>query len=427
MNVTGINSSVYQNPNSFVSHRDNDTDTKTNPSELKQSDGSGNSISFQGKADISKRFLFIFRQLSNYMKEPSEMTNALIAAIGTGAIAPFAIMCSPAKKTNNVQDKKVEKDKKKFQALRQPVSAALAFGFQVPTTIGIATLFNKGAYEKHWEVFKDKGSEGIQTLIPSKKYLAKQAKKALKDNPDATIKEMWKEELSAIADEAKMKDELIKQIKEEYMEVGMDVSQEELEKLASKPKRRNKFLSEKMAKLRHDRLIDEKVKELSGENRTFKDIDLVTEDYQKLARNNYKAEFEALREKSNLSGLDKFLEAMGFSNKKLKALDDAEKALAKEKGLDIMKAEAKTNPELKAVFSGDKTARLKKYVENRDVKAQKLYSNKVFWITLATNLVMVAISCIALNWLHPKFAAFVEGIKDRKSDKQQNKKVEVRA
>ena len=94
-----------------------------------------------------------------------------------------------------------------------------------------------------------------------------------------------------------------------------------------------------------------------------------------------------------------------------------------------MKEGAATDPELKKVFSGDKMARLRKYVENRDVKSQKLYSNKVFWITLATNLVMVAVSCLALNWIHPKFANFVDGIKAKREARQNqdDKKVEVRA
>lgn len=435
MKIENVNSNGYHNFGNLTHLSDENSENRpisriSDGSPVGASLPNGDSVSFKGKSgNFGKRFWFFFRKLSNYMKDPSEMINAVIAAIGTGAIAPFAIMCSPAKKTDNVQDKKVEREKKRFQALRQPVSAALAFGFQVPTTIGIAALFNYGAYEKHWNIFKDKGAEGIQNLIPDKKYLAKQAKKALKDNSNEAIKNTWKEELAAIADKSKMKDELIAQIRDEYSEVGLEASQEELERLASKPKRMRKFLAEKMAKLRHDKLIDEKVKELSRENRIFKDIDLVTENYQDLARNNYKAEFDALREKANLSSMDKFLEAMGFQNKKLKALEDAEKALAKEKGLNIMKEEARKNPELKAVFDGDKTARLKKYIENRDIKSQKLYSNKKFWITLGTNLVMVAISCLALNWIHPKFARMVDNIKARKEARQNQdeKKVEVRA
>ena len=394
---------------------------------------SSDTVSFKrGSGNFSKKFFHIFRKLSHYMKDPSEMTNAVIAAIGTGAIAPFAIMCSPAKKTGDVQDPKVEKEKKRFQALRQPVSAALAFGFQVPTTIGIAALFNKGAYEKHWGIFEDKGEKGIKELgdlIPDKKYLAKQAKKALKDNSSEELKSQWAQELAKIADKDKIKQELIEQLRNEDIEEGFTRTQQELEKEASKPKRMKKFLSEKMAKLRHDRLIDEKVQELASENRVFKDIDLVTEDYQNLARERFKSDFNTLRENANLSKFDKFLEAMGFQNSKLKALEDAEKALAKEKGLSIMKAEASTNQELEKVFKGDKLARLKKYVENRDIKSQKLFDNKKFWITLCTNLIMVAISCIALNWIHPKFANMVDKIKARKEDRrnQDDKKVEVNA
>ena len=191
MKVENVNSNGYHSFGNLTLLSDENSENKSLPSKTSGVSGVPNcdSVSFKGKpGGFGKRFWFLFRRLSNYMKEPSEMTNALIAAIGTGAIAPFAIMCSPAKKTDNAQDKKAEREKKAFQALRQPVSAALAFGFQVPTTIGIAALFNHGAYEKHWKIFRDAGEEGLQNLIPDKKYLAKQAKKALGDNSSEEIK-----------------------------------------------------------------------------------------------------------------------------------------------------------------------------------------------------------------------------------------------
>ena len=70
---------------------------------------------------------------------------------------------------------------------------------------------------------------------------------------------------------------------------------------------------------------------------------------------------------------------------------------------------------------------MKKFIENRIGKSQKLYGNKIFWLTLGTNLIMVAISCVALNWLHPKFAAFVDKIKNKGKENSDDKKVEVKA
>ena len=173
MKVNSINNNVYQ-----TSHNNANVAgeraalTRGNKSSLKETSGS---VAFRGgESTLSKRAWFMFRKLSDYMKSPSEMTNAEIAFIGTGGIAPFAIMCSPRKKdVITEEDKKKDREKKWFQAMRQPVSALLAFGFQVPTTIGIAMGFNHLAYNKQLKFFND---ETLGTLIPDEKYLTKQIK-----------------------------------------------------------------------------------------------------------------------------------------------------------------------------------------------------------------------------------------------------------
>lgn len=425
MKVDIANNNYHQNVNGSILAANECSDGKMN---RRQNSGYGitnvsaKDVSFKG-GNYSKRFWLMLRQLSNYMKEPSEMTNAIIAAVGTGAIAPIAIMCSPGKKVNTPEEQKIEREKKTFQALRQPVSAALAFGFQVPTTIGIAKLFNNMAYEKQVKMFDD---EILGTLIPDTKYLKKQAKKVLNESASEELKAKWGDELAKIANTDAMKKELMEQLSKDYEEIGIKIEQGELRKAADNPKTLRKFLAEKMAKYKHDVLVDNKVQELINKGfpmDTIKDMDLVTEDYLNLAKLRNKAEFEKLSSEANLSFFDKFIKSMGFSNKKLKKLADAENQKAKELGLEILKTEEPN------VFS-DATAKLRKYVENVDKKSQKLYGNKIFWLTLATNLFMVAISCIALNWLHPKFARFVDNIKDRKhqkQDEQNGAKVEVRA
>ena len=144
-------------------------------------------VSFGMNTNVPKYFWLYLKKLSKYMKEPSEMTNALIAMIGTGLIAPFAIMCSPKKKGNqSAGDAKTDKEKKFFQALRQPVSALLQFGFQVPTTVLIAMGLNHMAYKQHRKFFND---EKLGTIIPSKSYLGDEAKKILagKASPEALL------------------------------------------------------------------------------------------------------------------------------------------------------------------------------------------------------------------------------------------------
>ena len=115
--------------------------------------------------NVSKKCWLHLRRLSNYMKDVSEFTNATIAAIGTGIIAPLVIMVSPGK-----GDKK-DKDKKFFQAIRQPLSAGLALAFQVPATFAVNAYINKLAYKDKIKFFND---ETLGSLIPDKKYLGRQ-------------------------------------------------------------------------------------------------------------------------------------------------------------------------------------------------------------------------------------------------------------
>jgi len=418
MSVQKINDSVYFNQNAPKAQQKavNGAASAVRYNAAENQD----SVSFKGKgSDLGKRGWLVLRKLSNYMKEPSEMTNAAIAAIGTGFIAPFAIMCSPGKKADNPADRKAAREKKKFQALRQPVSAALAFGFQVPTTIGIALGLNKLAYEKQLKLFDD---EIMGTLIPDKKYLTKQARRIIDGKADILTNNEWAKELELTRNAETIKKEIIEQIKRDYEEVGISISNEELEKMAGNKKKIKAFLSEKMAEAKQNSLFNAKVKELKGKDIKITDLDLVTENYQDLAKLRYKEEFSALKNNARLNWRDKFLKAIGFSNKKLNELEKAEKALAQEKGLSIMKEEM---PEM---FK-NKTERLRKFLENRNKEAQILYGNKIFWLTLATNLFMVAISCVALNWLHPKFAAMVEKHQERKEARraQKNNGIEVSA
>ena len=419
MKVNSVKNSIFQNAGQVANLSEERTATGYSSTHLQSAP---NNPSFRGSgSDFSKKMWLLFRKLSNYMKEPSEMTNAEIAFIGTGAIAPFAIMCSPRKKdVITEEDKKVDREKKKFQALRQPVSALLAFGFQVPTTIGIGKGFDYLAYKKQAKFFND---ETIGALIPDKKYLKKQAIAVLKGKANPALQTEWTEELAkAHENNAQYIQELKNQIKTDYEEVGINISDEKLDKLAGKEKTRRKFIAEKMANSKHEKLFEAKIKELSGKSFDIKDIDLVTENYQDLAKVRHKEEFAKLKQNAKLNLFDKFIASIGISNKKLSNLSNAEKALAKERGLELMKQD---KPD---VFT-DPVKKLRNFVENKNVRSQKLYSNKIFWLTLVTNLFMVGISCIALNWLHPKFADFVDKIKERKAASKagNEKKVEVAA
>ncbi len=423
MKVRNVDSNVYLTQNDALRHSNARLRTAYfNAKSLNSV--SPKQIAFKkGGSDITKRSWMLFRQLSDNMKEKSEMKSALIALVGTGGIAPFAIMMSPGKGKKKgeaaptEEEKKAAKEKKFFQALRQPISAGLAFGFQLPTTLGIAKLFDYLAYKKHYKVFKD---EIIGDLVPSKDYLKKQAKKVLKGSGSSELKAEWAEELKIAEDSEKITAELINKLKSEYEEVGIEISDEKLRKLANKKSKRNKYIAEKMAEAKHTKLLEEKVVALQGKDFKINNLDLVTEKYQDLAKHRFKADYDKLEKDAKLSWFDSIVKSMGFSNKKLKKLGDAQKAFAKEKGLELLQQD---NPGILE----DKAAKFKKFVETKAAAAQKVHGNKIFWFTLVTNLFMVAVSCTALNWLHPKFADFVDGIKLARKEEAERKQAQKQA
>ncbi len=202
---------------------------------------------------------------------------------------------------------------------------------------------------------------------------------------------------------------------EEYRIRGIELSEEELEKMANNNKKLDKFISNQMASNKRDSLMSAKVKELinTGVNPTINDVDLVTKDYKDRAKELYKDEFKAL-EKDSLSWFDKCIKTMGFSNKNVSKYNKEESQLATQRGLEILKQE---KPELMK----DGAKKLEQYIKNANEKATKIYSNKKFWIQLATNLVMVAVSCTVLNWMHPKFMDFLDGMKQAKKEEEERK------
>ena len=249
----------------------------------------------------------------------------------------------------------------------------------------------------------------------------------MNQNADPGLRKAWEEELKIGENIDSIKAELKEQKRKECAEVELEISEEKLEKYANNKKRQEKFIADKMADAKHNKLIDAKVIELTDKNYDIKDTDLVTEDYQNLAKKRYKNEFDNLRKEANLNWFDKFIETMGFSNKKLNTLNKNIKELAQNKGLELIKQDIAAGE--KPDILSDKNARLRNFVENRINKAKKLHANKIFWISLCTNLFMVAFSCVALNWLHPKFADAVDHVKEKRAARKasEGKKVEVRA
>ena len=359
-----------------------------------------NQVSFKG--NLSKHCWLKLKNLSKSMTEITEFSNAAIAAIGTGIIAPLIILCSPGKGDQE------DKDKKFFQAIRQPLSAVLALGFQVPATYAVNTAINNLAYKTDSKLMQNKTFSGLMhkffdddvlgELIPDKKFIKK--------NLNA-------EEISAIAQEfdapdSELRKQLEGRIRENYEQVGLSISDDKLAKEVKKGKR--KFIKETAVDRKYRKLLDAKCVEMKAKNLIIKETDLVTADLKELIAFNNKGELAKIEKDAGLTFFDKAARLMGFETKKLKDLKTKQDQFMTEKGIELLKEK---DPKLLS----DAEEKLRKFVDVKNAKAQKIFANKKFWLSLGINLFMVTASCYALNWAHPKLKAFLDARKDKKAEK----------
>ena len=353
-----------------------------------------------GASNASKKFWFMLRRLGNQMKDITEIENALIAAFGTGILATLIILVSPGK------GDKADKDKKFLQALRQPLSAGLQLGFQVPATI----LINKGidylGYEKKIKMFRD---DKIGDLIPTEKYMSKTVTKEEISALEAKFEE--------VVNNKSLRQELEEKIKTDYKEVGLEISDADLAKRVAKDK--ENFLRQKVAKQKVEVLKKEKFNELIKDSefvKSIKDIDLVTEDYQLLAEHKYKDAYKQLEAEANLSFFDKMLREMGIETSKVSELKNKQKTFKKNKGLEL-------SLEDKPGIKTSSEERLKTFLESHQKEAEKFFGNKKFFISLVVNLFMVTASCFALNWMHPRVNKLIQNKKAEKENSLQKAEV----
>ena len=373
-------------------------------------------VSFTGGlGNVTKRGWLFLRNLSTTMANPSEIINAVIQAVGTGIIAPLVILGSPGKGDKN------DKDKKKLQALRQPISAFFQLGFQVPMTILINRGIDRLVYVKHAPLFND---DVLGSLIPDKNYIRR---KITKEDYEKALKEFDKTPA--------MRDELAAKIREEYEAVGLEnVSYEEISKKVDK--RKKDFLKDRIADKKHKEELTKKIDELrgkfinddtlliNGKEVKITGEKLLTSEYKDLlARCKFDENFANIRKDAKLTWFDKVVEALGFSNKKLNKMAADMEELAKEKGLKLLKED---NPTLLT----DKEQMLNRFVRNCEEASKELLKAKKRWISLGVNIFMVAASCYALNWAHPRINALIKRKQAEKAQRLQGvtdtQKVEVK-
>ena len=172
-------------------------------------------------------------------------------------------------------------------------------------------------------------------MIPTEKYLSKQVKREEIEALSARFED--------IVNGKSLKQELEAKIREDYKEVGLEITSDDLAVRVDKKKK--DFLKEKIAKEKAETIKNAKIQDILANPDKYpklaniKEIDLVTEDYQNLAEQRFKTEFAKLEKDANLSFFDRTMRLMGLETKKTKELDKLQKTFRKEKGLEILKKE----------------------------------------------------------------------------------------
>ncbi len=430
MKINGISDNAYQSSSHLRLISNNNEDLPNGGINSNVLTNSNNSVQFRGGGDFSKKSWHTFKKLSNFLKESDEIVSQIIQFFGTAAIAPFAILVSPTRGEARKLPKEQQKEKKRFQALRQPLSALIAISLTFPLTKMTKKIMNTLAFEKHSQLFNDKELEmngkkvDFGQLITSKSYITKNVEKQLKRDG------LSEESISKIKgfegkiDIAAVKAEFKDLIRKDYADCGIELTEEKLEQLACKKGPFRKFVSEKIASEMYNKEIMAKVEECrhKPEFQNIEDVQLVTDKYKKLMRNDYPEEFSKLRKDAKIGVLDELVESWGVKTKKMQAFRDAEDKLATEKGLAYLK---KAEPDL---FTNS-SKKLKNYVENLNAKAQSVFKRKTDLYSMVISMAGMAVSCLILNWVHPKFAKFVDNRRDRRNESKsiQNQKVEVAA
>lgn len=193
------NSLGYVNASAY-----NRTKKATNPNFK----GSLSGITPEIAADTDKTVEFLLKNkkarafINKFKAWQGELGGIMITAIGTGLIAPLSIAFNPfvKSKPNATEEEKKELDNtKKYTAMRQPISAALAILFQAgalkPIDKVVNEMTNNPNIAKRFWVVLDRSA------LQNKAYL------------ERVISKEMKEEGTTYADKKAFKEELAKRVK----------------------------------------------------------------------------------------------------------------------------------------------------------------------------------------------------------------------
>lgn len=195
MKVDSYNNLGYVKPGAY---------TRTQKAANPNFRGSLTGITPEIASDTDKLVEFLLKNkkarafINNFKSWQGELGGIMITAIGTGLIAPLSIAFNPfvKSKPNATEEEKKELDNtKKYTAMRQPISAALAILFQAgalkPIDKGVNEMTNNPEAAKRFWVVLDRSA--LQNKAYLERIITQEMKKEGTTYPD---KKAFKEELA---------------------------------------------------------------------------------------------------------------------------------------------------------------------------------------------------------------------------------------
>lgn len=199
MKVDSSNNLVYVRPNAYGSIK-----KRSNPNFRGSLDG----VTKEMASDTDKLVEHLLKNkkarafINKFSAWQGELGGIMITAIGTGLIAPLSIAFNPfvKSKPNATEEEKKELDStKKYTAMRQPISAALAILFQAGALKPIDKVINE--MTNNPDIAKNLWVVLDRSALQNKAYL------------ERTITQEMKKEGTAYADKKAFKEELAKRVK----------------------------------------------------------------------------------------------------------------------------------------------------------------------------------------------------------------------
>ena len=343
-------------------------------------------------ATIGKDLPLAQKALLGAEKLKGEFINAIITAFGTACVAPIFITYNPFSKE--------DKETRKYSAWRQPISAVIQFF----TTLAILKPFDKFMFKQASE---GKLQNADLTSDPIESYVKA---KISKEHPEYSPVQLNK---AVIEYKAKAFNDAVESAKEKYKgqniaddallgKKELDATLEKLRKAEDKP------LKGLRGDAIHD-LVAQKTKES-----VLRRINDTSNTLNEIIQGKHGNKVESILEKleGELSGIIEEI------NKAPKKPDDAAKAILKEKAarrsilesvieqLERLGKESNLTA-IKNEFGSNlpeviHNVKVRQLVKASAENAKHVFERTKLWTGMAVTLLVLPISCCALNYIYPR-------------------------